>query len=198
MSSRLRTAAVVAMLGVTPCYAHLLQLFAYAEGDRIEGSVRVAPGTETVTADIKVRDRDGRILAQLKPDDTGAFSFRATEPVDHVIVARTADGHFAHWTVSAEELIGVVPSSPDGPSPQATDSKSSSTDPSHSIQASVNPLVLNQIEQAVARQTRPLREALFEYQRQLRLHEILGGIGYIFGLGGIALWWRSRGRRKGP
>jgi nickel transport protein len=48
------------------------------------------------------------------------------------------------------------------------------------------------IERAVARQVRPLREELMAAQDQARLHDILGGIGYILGLTGIALWWRAR------
>ncbi|MEA3276726.1 MAG: hypothetical protein U9Q81_15815 [Pseudomonadota bacterium] len=198
MVSRLATVALVATLGATPCYAHLLKVFAFVEGDRIEGSVRFAAGTEAVAAGITVRATDGRILAQLKPDASGAFTFRATEPIDHVIVASTSDGHSAQWTVDAEELIGVVPPTPDGLNPQRTDSLSSKTGSSHSVQAPVDPIIVDQIERAVARQVRPLREALIEYEQRVRLHEILGGIGYILGLAGIALWWRSRGRRQGP
>jgi nickel transport protein len=54
------------------------------------------------------------------------------------------------------------------------------------------------IEVAVARQIRPLREELLATRDALRLTDILGGVGYIFGLAGVALWWharRSGGRR---
>jgi nickel transport protein len=48
------------------------------------------------------------------------------------------------------------------------------------------------VERAVARQIRPLREALEAERSRARLHDILGGLGYIAGLAGLALWWRSR------
>ncbi|MEJ2456241.1 MAG: hypothetical protein P8103_19125 [Candidatus Thiodiazotropha sp.] len=49
------------------------------------------------------------------------------------------------------------------------------------------------LERAVARQIRPLREALQGYEEQVRLRDIIGGIGYIVGLAGLGLWW---GRRR--
>jgi nickel transport protein len=54
------------------------------------------------------------------------------------------------------------------------------------------PEIAAAIERAVARQVRPLREELLATRDALRLQDILGGIGYIFGLAGLALWWRSR------
>ena len=52
------------------------------------------------------------------------------------------------------------------------------------------------VEAAVARQIRPLREELLATRDALRLQDILGGLGYIFGLTGLALWWRSRRTRE--
>jgi nickel transport protein len=61
----------------------------------------------------------------------------------------------------------------------------------------LDPAVESAIERAVARQIRPLREQLVAAEDRIRLQDILGGIGYIIGLTGLALWWRSR-RRSGP
>jgi nickel transport protein len=54
------------------------------------------------------------------------------------------------------------------------------------------------VEQAVARQLGPLRDALRACEEQRRLRDILGGLGYIVGLAGLGLWWRSRRRRQQP
>ena len=48
------------------------------------------------------------------------------------------------------------------------------------------------VEQAVAQQLLPLREALAEAQGQASFRDILGGIGYIAGLAGFGLWWTRR------
>lgn len=50
----------------------------------------------------------------------------------------------------------------------------------------------NLITKAVAQQIRPLREQLNAYEDQVRLRDIVGGIGYIVGLAGLAMWLRRR------
>jgi nickel transport protein len=50
------------------------------------------------------------------------------------------------------------------------------------------------VETAVSRQIRPLREQLEAYESKTRLHDTLGGIGYIVGIAGIAFYFM--GRRK--
>jgi nickel transport protein len=117
--------------------------------------------------------------------------------VDHVIVAETGDGHRAEWRVSAAELVGSFPAAaepavgsatakaaapPSGPSPMVSTAGIAARDPA----------LMSAIESAVSRQLRPLREQLIAMRDRTRLQDILGGIGYIFGLTGLALWWRSR------
>jgi hypothetical protein len=51
------------------------------------------------------------------------------------------------------------------------------------------------VEQAVARQILPLREALAEAQAQASFRDVLGGLGYIVGLAGLGLWWTRRRQR---
>ncbi|MFP4077364.1 MAG: hypothetical protein ACLFTD_12930, partial [Halochromatium sp.] len=53
------------------------------------------------------------------------------------------------------------------------------------------------VEQAVARQLRPLREALAEAQARVAFRDLLGGLGYIAGLAGLGLWWTRRRRPSG-
>jgi nickel transport protein len=63
--------------------------------------------------------------------------------------------------------------------------------------ATLDPALEAAIERAVARQIRPLREQLIAAEDRIRLQDILGGIGFIMGLTGLALWLTSR-RRSGP
>jgi nickel transport protein len=48
------------------------------------------------------------------------------------------------------------------------------------------------VEQAVARQLRPVREELAAAQGQAGLRDILGGLGWILGIAGVLLWRRHR------
>ena len=54
------------------------------------------------------------------------------------------------------------------------------------------------IERAVARQIGPVREQLVSYEDEVRWRDVLGGLGYILGITGLAVWLRSgRDRRPG-
>ena len=55
-----------------------------------------------------------------------------------------------------------------------------------------------QIETALARQLRPLREQLDAWQEQIWLHDILGGLGYIIGLAGLAYGLTNNKRSTKP
>jgi nickel transport protein len=112
--------------------------------------------------------------------------------VDHRVVAETGDGHRAEWRVSAAEL---APGFPGVPSQTPEGGAGPGGAPSNGCLAEVD--LAAQIEQAVARQVRPLREDLLAAQGTAGLRDVLGGIGYILGLAGLLAWWQSRPSR-GP
>lgn len=179
-----------------PIQAHLLKVFAAAEGNRIDGSVYYSGGAKAAGAKVVVRSPEGRVLVDLSTDDEGRFAFEATEQVDHLIVAETREGHLAKWTVAGAELAGdaptpvgiLSPSASKPPDAVAVDSAPGGTGKSPSLEALVS--------RSVAQQIRPLREQIVANEERVRLRDLLGGIGYIVGVAGALLWWRSRGERK--
>jgi nickel transport protein len=53
------------------------------------------------------------------------------------------------------------------------------------------------IEKALDKKLAPIMRTLAEMQEQkIRLTDVLGGLGYIFGLVGVAAYFKSRGKRK--
>jgi nickel transport protein len=79
------------------------------------------------------------------------------------------------------------------PTPTSTSTLPPDVDGSIADPSDVDPALTAAIELAVARQLRPLREELAAASSRTSLRDVLGGIGYILGLAGIALWWRTRG-----
>ncbi|AGA89760.1 hypothetical protein Thimo_0930 [Thioflavicoccus mobilis 8321] len=192
--------ACLLLATATPLHAHLLKVFAFAEGQRIEGRAYFAGGARAKGAAVEVLAPDGRVLAALRTDDEGEFSYRASAPVDHRIRVDSGDGHVAEWTVHGEELAIESPRAddPDG-APRSNEPTGTATEPAATARTTdmAAPADLDfLIERAVARQVRPLREQLIAYEERVRLHDILGGLGYILGLAGLAAWWRA-GRRRG-
>ena len=159
-----------------PAAAHGLEVSAFATGDRVEGTVRGSDGGPVAGARIRVMSPARRVLAELESDAEGGFVYQPAAPADLVIRAETLDGHAAEWTLTEAEFAGASPARP-GLVP--------------------DPDLEFMVEQAVARQVKPLREQLTAHQERIRLQDLLGGIGYVLGLAGLALWWRSRGGRGG-
>ncbi len=176
-----------------PVAAHKLQVFAFAEGDHIEGTAYFAGGAKASGAQILIQDAVGTTLAELTPDADGRFRYQAQMPTDLLIIAESGDGHRAQWRITADELAGGFPSST--PLAPTVDTRPLDGRPSGMIASSIDPALIAAIDQAVARQVRPLREQLIAAQDEIRLRDILGGLGYIFGLTGLALWWRNRHTR---
>ena len=191
-----------------PALAHKLKVFAQTEGDWIRGRAYFVGGAGAGGARVEVQDSEGRVLAELTPADDGSFAYRALAPVEHRLVARTGDGHGARWTIAAETLQGAFspPTTPpaadqsddSGPPPTRTQPPADIPAPQvpldHDSVAhqTFDPALIGAIEQALARQTHPLAERLNALEERVRFQDILGGIGYILGLTGLALWWRCR------
>jgi nickel transport protein len=195
------------LLLATPALAHKLRLFAAAEADLITGSAYFAGGGPATGSRVRVQDADGQTLAELTPDAQGRFSYRAQAATDLTLVADTGDGHRVTWHIPAAELAGAFPTAasaartaeaaPVAAVPAFTAPSEAATTPVCPPAVSPAPSEAA-IERAVARQVHPLREEILAYQDQARLRDILGGIGYLFGLMGLALWWHARRAGRSP
>uniref|UniRef100_B8DP18 Additional component NikL of nickel ECF transporter n=1 Tax=Nitratidesulfovibrio vulgaris (strain DSM 19637 / Miyazaki F) TaxID=883 RepID=B8DP18_NITV9 len=139
---------------------------------------------------------------------------------DLVIEVQAGEGHRNTWTMPAEEYLAapVVESAaatPADPAPPAASSaapqaasdiapaqnapRAAVPSPSAagpSAGAAIDEVALRRIvAEAVAEQVAPLRHSLAAMQSGgPRMSDVAGGIGYIVGLAGIALWARSRRR----
>ena len=140
----------------------------------------LAGGGKPIGATITIHDATGAQVARVETDESGAFRWAAPGPGPYLVRLDTGDGH------GAEARVGDASPLVPPPTPaSAPDVALSGGDP-----AALAALV----EQAVARQIRPLVEAQAEAEARLRLADIVGGVGMILGLAGIALW--ARGRRR--
>jgi nickel transport protein len=190
---------LVVCLGLLPGTgsAHAVDVFAYAEGREIVGTVYFSSGAPAGDARVTIYGPDDEVLAEPEPNTAGEFRYTAERPVTHRLVATTGDGHRAEWTVPDDELAGAAfEDSADGASSSAATEARQADDAGGKVTIDRQALEAL-IERAVAREVGPLREELRGYANRARLSDIIGGIGGIIGIAGAALWWRARRREAG-
>jgi nickel transport protein len=151
--------------------AHALKVFAYPEAEQIVGRAYFASGAPLAEGKIFVEQPRGERV-DLRTDESGAFALPAQEPGRYRVVADTGEGHRADWWVEI--------SSPPAVSPQAQG-------------VDVEQLSA-MIRLAIAQEIGPLRIAVHEYHSEVRFGDVIGGIGFIFGIAGLLVWWRGRRR----
>jgi nickel transport protein len=167
-------AALVLVMLAAPASAHKLKLFASVEGGDIVGSVYFVGGDKAVGVPGRIQGGDGALVVTFTTGPDGSFRQSVTARTDHIVSVESEDGHAAQFTIRAAEL---PPTLPEGKVMAAAPDSAA-------------------LEAAIARQIRPLREQLDAYESRVRLHDIMGGIGSIFGLFGCWAWLQSR-RRSG-
>lgn len=195
LSPALAPIVALAVLGTAgEALAHKMKLFATAEGAVVTGYVYFSPGGQAQDAMVTAATPDGTTVFQGRTNEQGEFRFEALRRADHVIAADGGDGHDTRFTIRAAELPESLPAGPQpgaaapAPPPGAPAAATAAVPAASPPPADLAAL----IEQAVARQVRPLREQLDAYEESVRWHDMLGGIGYIVGLAGLAYGYAAR------
>lgn len=178
---------LVAFLSPGDAFAHRVNLFAWVEGNTVYCEAKYPDGTRVKEGLIRVLDRSGRELLQGKTNERGEFSFPIPRREDLTIVLEAGMGHRADWPLSAEELGGAE--APSAPSSAAADAPAL---PPAAV--SLTPAELEQaIEKALDRKLAPVVKMMAELQTpRVRVSDVLGGLGWILGLAGLAAWLKSR------
>jgi nickel transport protein len=189
----------------TPALAHRVLIYAYAEGDTIHTESTFVPDTPVRQGKILVTDnKTDKVLLTGQTDDQGKFSFKipaeaVAQRMDLNIVLEAAMGHRGEWLLKADSYLpGATPGKAGAPAKPALASTSSASAPGtkavnidqQGLEAALN--------KALERQLAPINEKLTELTiHRTTLPDIIGGIGYILGLFGLAAYFLSK-RKNNP
>ena len=187
---------LIATLLASSSFAHNIVGGVYAVGTLIEGEVGFSDGEMgQAGAHVGITDAQGNKLGEVKVEEEGLFSFTATRRIDHHFSINLGSGHVLNTVLPADEL-------PDSLAAQSATAESGTV-----VEATAAPYapalsgaggaelqheLQQMIERSVAKQVKPLRKELQAYKEKASLQDVLGGIGYIFGLCGIGIWLRQR------
>jgi len=181
-------ASIIVVSFNPPALAHKVIIFAWVEGDTIYTQSKFSDGKRATGAQVLVFDRDGRQLLEGKTGGGGEFSFKIPGVTDLGIVLDAGAGHKAEWRIPESEILearGVL-------------EKKRSDEPSQSMAVCLSKEEIKEIvEDSLDRRLRPIVRMMTESQAKgPSVTEIVGGLGYIFGLMGVALYFRNRGKKR--
>ena len=185
-------AVIIAFLTLaSQVWAHKVNVFAWVEGDTVFVEGYFPGGKKAQNSLVEVYNSGGLKILEGRTNEKGAFSFKSPEKTDLRIVLTAGMGHKNDFTLTAGDLTGAETSS-DQPMP-TTNARVAS----HSSA----PVDMGQLEvmidEALDRKLEPLSKLIRESRREgPSITEIVGGIGYIIGLFGIVMYFKSRKERK--
>lgn len=187
-----------------PCLAHKVRIFAWEEAGEVRTESKFSGGRAAQNVTVSVLDiATGEQLLSGRTDEKGLFSFPLpeSEARELEIIVDGGDGHKNSWK---HTLQGSSPvhSSPLPSTESATKKHTQPGDGVSSLKEPVTPSVdaeelTRVIEEVLERKLGPIRKTLAENSESgPTLQDILGGIGYIFGLAGIAAYMQSRKKKE--
>ena len=184
--------------------AHGVSIFAWVQGDTVHTQSKFMGGKRPNQALIEVFDETGNLLLKGKTNTQGLFSYRAPEVSDMQIVLTAGMGHRAVWTISKEDFqeTAVEPDNHQQMNAltlaksEKADLKTHNVDESSENGLSEAELTIL-VESILDRKLKPLMDRITALnENRISLSDILGGIGYIVGLVGLAAYMQSRGKRS--
>jgi nickel transport protein len=191
-----------------PAFAHKVSIFAWVEGDTVYTRSKFSGGKRVKNASVILFDLDGNKLLEGKTDDNGEFSFKITKQSALKVVLKASMGHMAEWKIPLEEINSESVSNNSKPESDIKDSYETSSR-SQTINSGTDLSVFSEshgiskqeikklIDESLDKKLSPIINILADsYGGGPSLTEIIGGIGYIFGLVGVAMYFTSRRKKN--
>ena len=171
----------ILVLVVGPVSAHRVTVFAWVEGDLVHVEGKFAGGKRVKEGKVTVFDLQGNPLLEGRTNGMGKFSFKAPKKRPLKIALDAGMGHRAQWTLDSEDMQQT---------PLERDETVAAREPD-----TAPDIIQLAVETALDKKLRPIIKMLGESQnREISLRDILGGLGYILGLMGIAAYFHYRRR----
>ncbi len=215
LSSIFFIALIIMGLCLRDADAHRVNVFAYVEGDALMVEGYFSAKSKAMNCPVELYDSSGKKLAETKTDTKGLGSFRIADlppfEGDLKVVLVAGTGHKAEYSLPASELPGKASDR----KPAAAEQEKTTAEPTASApksapkEAQAVPAMDEQrlaglLDQALDKRIGPVvkmignqQKLLLELQQQgPGLTGIIGGIGWIFGLIGVAAYFMSRKQRR--
>jgi nickel transport protein len=167
-------------------FAHKVNIFAYVEGNMVYTESYFPDGRKVEGGIVEVYDSQGNKLLEGKTNKDGQFNFKPPKKDDLKIVLIATMGHKNSYTISADELSEIIG--------EEKSQKSELKESEIKELANVNlDQIKSIIDSSLDKKLKPImRELAKAQQKKVSFTEVIGGIGYIFGIMGIILYFASK------
>ena len=183
---------IMATALVSQVWAHKINVFAWVEADTVFVEGYYSRSKKANNALVEVFNEAGQKLLEGRTNAKGEFSFQIPEKTDLRVVLSDGAGHKDDFIVYASSPGGTGSS----PSSEPAQELSRSVAESVSVSADLHQLETI-IDGALDRKLDPVIKLIRDSRKEgPGVTEIVGGIGYIFGLFGVFMYFKSRKERK--
>jgi len=185
----MRNLILAALLAVSfipgQAQAHKVIASVYSSGDVIEGEIGFSNGDVADDATVEVFDGDGNKIGEVQTDEDGFFTYKPTQRTVHVFRADLGAGHVANARMEVEDLpiLGDT-----APAETETATAAAAAAPQSSQPVDFSEAQREMLAELIHHEVNPLRREIAAYKEKNDFQTILGGIGYILGLFGLAFY----------
>ena len=180
----------VALPMVSHVWAHKVNVFAWVEGDTVFVEGYFPGGKKSQDSLVEVFNPAGTKLLEGRTNEKGEFSFKIPERIDLTIVLTASMGHKNDFIVPASDFQ-------EGASASSTPAQVFA---GRAEDTSAHPDDLSQLEgmidRILDRKLAPVMKLIRDTRKEgPTVTEIIGGIGYIVGLFGLVMYFKSRNKK---
>jgi len=190
-TGRLIAVAGLLLLFSSSAYAHKVNMFAFAEGDRIFVEGYFSDGHRAEFSNIGVYDHNNKLLLHGKTDKEGNFAFKIPAQDDLRITLNAGMGHRTEYVISKAELAGLPAAAPVASKDAPADERGqqgTAVIPA-ATGATVSPVM---IRSAVGKAIMPLMRSISELKERSSFSDLIGGIGFIVGILGVFFYVKAK------
>ncbi len=182
-------------------YAHRVNIFAWTASGSIEAECAFSGGNPAQNSPVSVLDTaTGQVLATEKTNSEGHCIFAITDsmrkaPMGLTLQVNAGSGHLGKWTIEASELNQTQsqPQLQDG----VAEGSSADAAPSQPAASQSESLTISTEIAALRADIASLHREIASLKNEdPSVRDIVGGLGWIAGLVGVACWFSARRKQS--
>ena len=167
-------------------FAHKVNIFAFVEGDTVYTESYFPDGKKVEGGKIEIYDSQNKKLLEGITDNEGQFNFKPTKKDNLRIVINASMGHRNSYILSKDELPELV-----------NEDKKMSSNANRRIAEIDAEQIRKIVDASLEQKLRLVMQKLARLEEErVSYRDVIGGIGYIFGIAGI-VFYCLRKRRNG-